>query len=159
MGREWLVASWSPMAWATSVQGWKNNSTFPDSCAVLGRVVSGLALAPVRLWDGAISGILAVWSGDVPPRWPLASSSQGYSLSPVGLTGSQRPAEQQADPRCQTQLQIQYREMERPAPQTGHKRDCQSAVTHLVCHIPVGLLCHWPSSPQHQVCAHYGWGN
>lgn len=131
-------------------------------------------LTPVQSWGGLSVawlwllcgsgmgpslGSLQVWSGDVPPRWPLASSSQGYSLSPVGLTGSQRPAEQQADPRCQTQLQIQYREMERPAPHTGHKRDCQSAVSHLVCHIPVGLLCHWPSSPQYQVCAHYGWGN
>lgn len=85
-----------------------------------------------HLWDPCRCGV-----GHVPPRWSLASSSQGYSLSTVGFNWKHRD---------------QMSSRQTPAA-VGHERDCR-AVIHLVEHIPVGFLCLW-----HQVCFRYAWGN
>lgn len=83
----------------------------------------------------------------MPPRWSLASRSQGYSLPPVGfnwehrdqLSGRQTPTAVVLDIAADSVYRAINGDQH---PRQGHKRDRQSAVIHLVKHIPVGKLRH-----------------
>lgn len=137
---------WSPVVWATSVPSWEGLSgAWPwllgssDTRTLCGH---SLDLGWDHLWDPCRGGV-----GHMPPRWSLASRSQGYSLSPVGfnwehrdqLSGRQTPTAVVLDIAADSVYRAINGDQH---PRQGHKRDRQSAVIHLVEHIPVGKLRH-----------------